>query len=68
MTRIALLITAPVLFPGLHPAAVWIGLGSIAALGWVWWRADDALGDCEAGIRAMEASDVLARMQQARVM
>ena len=68
MIRLALLIAAPVLFPGLSPAAVWLGCACVAGLAWVWWRADAALGDCEAGIRAMEASDVLARMQQARVM
>lgn len=57
---------AHVLFPGYSPLAVWIGLGSIAALGWVWWRADDALGDCEAGIRADEAAQVLAMMSDRR--
>lgn len=58
---------AHVLFPGYSPLAVWIGLGSIAALGWVWWRADDALGDCEAGIRADEAAQWLRRMEIRRV-
>lgn len=38
-----------------------------AALGWVWWRADDALGDCEAGIRADEAAQWLRRMEIRRV-
>lgn len=67
MTRLALLLAAPVLFPGLHPAAVWIGCACIASLAWVWWRADDTLGDCERGIRAQEASDVLAMMSERRI-
>ena len=60
------ILTAPLLFPALHPVAVWLGLGSVAVLAWVWWRADEALGDCEGAIRAMEAGDVLARMSERR--
>lgn len=66
MTRLALLLAAPVLFPGLSPAAVWLGCACVAGLAWVWWRADDALGDCEAGIRADEAAQWLAVMCKRR--
>ena len=65
--HITAILTAPLLFPALHPAAVWLGCACIAGLAWVWWRADDTLGDCERGIRAQEARDVLARMQKVRV-
>lgn len=67
MTRLALLVAAPVLFPGLHPAAVWLGCACVAGLAWVWWRADDTLGDCERGIRAQEAAQWLRDMENRRV-
>lgn len=39
-------LTAPALFPGLHPVAVWFGLGCVAVCAWVWWKADE-MGGCE---------------------
>ncbi len=39
----------------------------IAVLAWVWWKADETLGNCEGALRALEAKDVLARMGTRRV-
>lgn len=60
-------LTAPALFPGLHPVAVWFGLGCVAVCAWVWWKADDELGGCETTLRAMEDGELLKKMQQVRV-
>ena len=65
--HITAFLAAPLLFPSLSPVAVWIGLGSVAVCLAVLATADSDLGDCEAGIRADEARDWLARMETRRV-
>ena len=59
-------LAAPMLFPDLSPLAVWFGLGCLALCWWVWAKADDALGDCESSLRAMEARDWLVKMNPVR--
>lgn len=67
MTRATIFLASPALFPDLSPLAVWLGLSCVAVGLWVMWTADDALGDCEGAIRAMEAKDWLMNMQRVRV-
>ena len=63
---LALALSAPALFPSLHPIAVWLGLGCIALAAWALMRADE-WGGSETTIRAMEAKDLLARMSDRRI-
>lgn len=67
MTRLLAFLSAPVLFPDLHPVAVWIGCTCVLVCVWAWWRADE-MGSSETTIRAIEARDVLARMSERRWM
>lgn len=66
MIPFALLLAAPVLFPGHSPFAVWIGLGSLAVALWALWKADE-WGGCETTIRADEAKAILAVMNDRRI-
>lgn len=66
MIPFALLLAAPVLFPGLHPLAVWIGMGCIAVALGLLWKADE-MGSNETTLRAIEARDLLERMNDRRV-
>ena len=44
-----------------------IGLPCIAVLAWVWWKADETLGNCEGALRALEAKDPMSRIAAAKV-
>lgn len=66
MIPFALIFAAPVLFPGLNPLAVWIGMGCIAVALGLLWKADE-MGSNETTLRAIEAKAILAVMNDRRV-
>ena len=63
---LAAIFASPAMFPDLHPLAVWIGMGCIAVALWALWKADE-WGSCETTLRAIEARDLLERMNDRRV-
>lgn len=57
----ALFLLAPLLFPDLHPAAVWIGLCVTIGPIWVLRNSDNGLGNCEGWIQREERADEAAQ-------
>lgn len=66
--HVLLFLAMPVLFPYLHPLAVWIGVGSVALAGALMWRGDDfSNGNVSRLERQDEAAQWLRCMEKVRV-
>lgn len=63
----ALFLASPLLFPGLSPLAVWLGVACVGVAVWALMSADSDLGNCEGAIRADEAAQWLRCMNNRRV-
>ena len=63
---LAAIFASPAMFPDHSPLAVWIGMGCIAVALGLLWKADE-MGSNETALRAIEARDLLERMNDRRV-
>lgn len=66
LTRSALFLASPLLFPGLSPFAVWLGVACVGVAVWALMSADE-MGSSETALRADEAAQWLRCMSDRRV-